>query len=560
MPDIFLSYNREDQAVARRFAEAFEGHGFEVWWDATLKSGEAYDEVTETALRTAKAVVVLWSPRSVVSRWVRAEATLADRNKTLVPCTIEPCDRPIMFELTQTAELSHWQGEPTDKAWVAFLGDVRRFLKRSVELVAVAPQPQPLAPSPAQSETKRGKRGEAPSLAVLPFANRSGLSEDDVFAFGMVEDIIDALSQNAALNVLASSATARFRTGAIPELAAVAHELDVRYVLEGNVRRVSDSLRVTAQLVEPATGRIVWTQRFDRPLSQLAALQEDLVVDVASQLDASVSRLEVERALRKPSDLTAWEAVMRAQAAYDEYTPQGLERIAELAGKAVEIDPNYGLAHGMLAVSLAGRYVFLTKDDPGEVARIRGHAERALQLERTNGLVLAYAARAFSMIGEQRLALAHAENAVRQSPNATLAAAALGEVLAHFNRTDEAVAAMDRACRFTMTNNYYFGAYGWKGIAFMRASRWAEAEVVEDELLALLPTLNFALMHKAILCHRDGRIAEARTFAQGAREVDPDISLEIWELRLSRWHANSPTWDVILDHLRLAWASTEKTA
>ena len=106
IPDIFLSYNREDQAVARRFAEAFEGEGFTVWWDTTLRADEAYDEVTETALRTARAVVVLWSPRSVVSRWVRAEATLADRNKTLVPCTIEPCDRPIMFELTQTAELT----------------------------------------------------------------------------------------------------------------------------------------------------------------------------------------------------------------------------------------------------------------------------------------------------------------------------------------------------------------------------------------------------------------------------------------------------------------------
>jgi hypothetical protein len=75
-PDIFLSYNREDQATAQRFAERFEAAGMSVWWDVTLRSGEAYDEVTEEALRTAKAVVVLWSPRSVVSRWVRAEATL----------------------------------------------------------------------------------------------------------------------------------------------------------------------------------------------------------------------------------------------------------------------------------------------------------------------------------------------------------------------------------------------------------------------------------------------------------------------------------------------------
>ncbi|MEP7314993.1 MAG: toll/interleukin-1 receptor domain-containing protein, partial [Pseudomonadota bacterium] len=111
MPDIFLSYNREDQATAGLFAAALGHAGFDVWWDATLRSGEAYDEVTEKALRDAKAVVVLWSKKSVVSRWVRAEATLADRNKTLLPVMIEPCDRPIMFELTQTAELIGWQGD-----------------------------------------------------------------------------------------------------------------------------------------------------------------------------------------------------------------------------------------------------------------------------------------------------------------------------------------------------------------------------------------------------------------------------------------------------------------
>ena len=116
-PDIFLSYNREDSDTARRFAEGLEREGFSVWWDQTLRSGEAYDEVTEAALKAAKAVVVLWSPRSVVSRWVRAEATIADRNKTLVPVMIEPCERPIMFELTQTAELGHWQGDAGDKVW-----------------------------------------------------------------------------------------------------------------------------------------------------------------------------------------------------------------------------------------------------------------------------------------------------------------------------------------------------------------------------------------------------------------------------------------------------------
>ena len=127
-PDIFLSYNREDQATARLFAEALGQAGFDVWWDATLRSGEAYDEVTEKALRDAKAVVVLWSKKSVVSRRVRAEATLADRNRTLVPAMIESCERPIMFELTQTADLTRWNGDASDRLWQAFLADVRRFV------------------------------------------------------------------------------------------------------------------------------------------------------------------------------------------------------------------------------------------------------------------------------------------------------------------------------------------------------------------------------------------------------------------------------------------------
>ena len=122
-PDIFLSYNREDAARAKLFADAFVAEGFEVWWDANLRSGEEYDRATEAALRSAKAVVVLWSKRSVDSSWVRAEATQAYRSKTLMPAMIEDCVRPVMFELTQTAELSQWRGDRKNPAWQAFVTD-----------------------------------------------------------------------------------------------------------------------------------------------------------------------------------------------------------------------------------------------------------------------------------------------------------------------------------------------------------------------------------------------------------------------------------------------------
>lgn len=114
MPDVFVSYNREDLPIAQRVVDGLVHEGISVWLDMELKAGENYDEITEERLRGAKAVVVLWSSRSVKSRWVRAEATIGQRKSTLVPAMIEECDRPVMFELVQTTDLSKWDGERAD--------------------------------------------------------------------------------------------------------------------------------------------------------------------------------------------------------------------------------------------------------------------------------------------------------------------------------------------------------------------------------------------------------------------------------------------------------------
>ena len=153
--DIFISYARQDRPTARAFAECLTEEGFHVWWDASLHSGETFDEVIEQRLRDANAVVVLWSPRSVASRWVRAEATLADRRNKLVPAIIEACDRPIVFELTHTAELADWHGDRSDVRWQTFVEDLRRLVDARREQESAPAEPSSAAPEPSEPQPAR---------------------------------------------------------------------------------------------------------------------------------------------------------------------------------------------------------------------------------------------------------------------------------------------------------------------------------------------------------------------------------------------------------------------
>jgi formylglycine-generating enzyme required for sulfatase activity len=131
MADAFISYKNEDRAAARLFADALAAEGISVWWDPAVRTGETYDEVIERNLREARTVVVLWSPRSVRSKWVRAEATVGDRKGEggLAPVMIAECERPIAFELMQTADLRGWEGDRTDPRWLAFVADLREALE-----------------------------------------------------------------------------------------------------------------------------------------------------------------------------------------------------------------------------------------------------------------------------------------------------------------------------------------------------------------------------------------------------------------------------------------------
>ena len=174
-PDIFISYSREDRENARYFAECFLEQGFSVWWDAALHAGETFDEVIENELKAARAVVVLWTQRSVSSRWVRAEATLADRRNKLISVAIEDCDRPIAFELTHTIDLANWSGEVDDEGFQTLLFDVKRLVARD----PVAASGAAVADAPRSSDRWAG-RDRPPQGFKKKLLKPSKLSVDEI--------------------------------------------------------------------------------------------------------------------------------------------------------------------------------------------------------------------------------------------------------------------------------------------------------------------------------------------------------------------------------------------
>jgi adenylate cyclase len=438
MPDIFLSYNREDQATARRFAEAFQGQGFSVWWDTTLRAGEAYDEVTEAALNEAKAVVVLWSPRSVVSRWVRAEATQADRNRTLVPVTIEACKRPIMFELTQTADLSHWDGAPEDGAWRSFLADVRRFVDSNG-----APALPLSAVSQGAGARPAGPADEAISIAVLPFVNMSSDPEQEYFSDGLSEELLNQLAQIKTLRVAGRTSSFAFK-GKTDDLRQIGARLGVNHVLEGSVRKAGNRLRITAQLIKCSDGFHLWSQTYDRQLDDVFAIQDEVAREVTEALGVTLGVGETVVAPGGTRNIEAYDLYLRALALGQQASYSTSLRTAEMMRRAVALDPEFANGWLLLAESLTLAL------DYGEEADRRLREERDQALDRVEAIApdlwSGHAARAGRLMSQRRFFDAERTfaTAIELGPRDFPPANQFGMLIAGAGRTNEAIAYLYR--------------------------------------------------------------------------------------------------------------------
>jgi TolB-like protein/Tfp pilus assembly protein PilF len=493
LPDIFLSYGHGDEATARRFADSFEREGFSVWWDASLRSGDAFDATIEAALRSAKAVVVLWSAISVQSRWVRAEATLADRNKTLMPVMIELCDRPIMFELMHTTDLSHWNGDPNDLVWQTYLSGLRRLVEaggRSLDSSAENRQPIPRNKDSASGISLAER---LPSIAVLPFANLSGDKEQEYFSDGLAEEIINALAKIPRLKVIARTSAFAFK-GQNSDIRRIAETLGVATILEGSVRRSGNRIRVNAQLITATDGTHLWSERYDRELADLFAVQDEISAAISRALEVRLSPQAAAKPRYTPK-LPAYEALLKARHFHWKVTAESMDQAKPFYEQAIALDPQFALAHVLYADYLFGRATVGLSPLREVAPVIRSLAQRALELDAS-------------------LADAHA-------PLCMLAAL-------HDYDWKEAKHQFTLATPGGQGSPQAHMECGW---AFLLASGRREEAVEQLRLAVQGDPLHFT--HRALLAlclGGAGRFAEAEELLQQSRDLDPNFFLTPYHL------------------------------
>ncbi len=364
MSDIFISYARSTEAQAKAIAEALRGLGYEVWRDDELPAHRSYAEVIEQRLRSAKAVVVVWSAEAAKSQWVRAEANVAREAGTLVQLRLDGAVPPLPFNEIQCADLAGWSGDLDSHGWKKVVASVADLIAGG------APEASPAAPRPALRKL---------SICVLPFANMSGDPEQVYFSDGISEDIITDLSKVSALEVCARNTAFGFK-GKSPNIKDVAHQLGVSHVLEGSVRKAGARVRITAQLIDGTSGNHLWAERYDRDLTDIFALQDEISEAIVRALKLKLLPEEKAAIERRGTDnADAYNLYLMARSYYltgNVGDPRKDEAIERLSHRAVEIDPGYAQAWALMASSQATlRQAHGRGGDGGQVA-----LERALAL------------------------------------------------------------------------------------------------------------------------------------------------------------------------------------
>ena len=537
---VFLSYASEDTPAAERIATALRTAGIEVWFDRSeLRGGDAWDRSIRQRIRECRLFVPVISAHADARRegYFRREWKLAvdrtydmsERVAFLVPVVIDDtsesrADVPDRFREVQWTRLLGGETPP------AFVERLRRLLSPEDPSGKSAPAPaasesnatqtrassdraylryppaiwvmsalvalafacfvagkswlsrHPAAPSAGVAQVSANAPEK--SIAVLPFVDMSEKHDQEYFADGMAEDIIDLLTRVPDLRVPARTSSFYFK-GKQAKIPDIARELSVANVLEGSIRRSGDRLRVTAQLVRADTGFHLWSQTYDRDVHDVFRVQDDIANAVVQALQITLMGGPLTREEGGTQNLEAYQLYLRGAAGNLTNSRPELEAARGYLERAIKLDPDFALAWTELAMVDI------------ELAWVRALTEKE-GFERARGL---------------------AQHALELSPGLAAAHRVLGYV--HRTYDWDWPAAQDEAQRALASNPRYTYARVLAGQIAATLGRWDEAERQLRAALDLDPLNTFVVFNVATTLHRAGRYADAETRYQWLIEKAP---------------------------------------
>ena len=362
---------------------------------------------------------------------------------------------------------------------------------------------------------------DKPSVAVLPFANLSGDPEQEYFAHGMVEDIVAGLSRIKWLFVVARSSSLAYR-GMTADLKRAGRELGVRYLLEGSLQKSGNRVRISARMVEAATGGQLWTERFDRPLDDIFALQDEIALNVVGAIEPSMRRAEAERVRRKrPDSLGAYDLVLQAQADVYSGMPAQVTQALVLLERALVFEPGYALAHAFAAMCHHCLFLRAGLHEDARAASTR-HARQAIVHGQDDAHALTFAGFSIGMDGHDHAAAFVAlDAALAISPSSAITYIVGGVMLGWAGEAERAIDWAERAMRLSPFDPWIWSACHALALGYFQRGRYEEAAKAARKAIQFNPAHSISFMLLVASLVKLGQFKEARAAAAEVLRLQP---------------------------------------
>jgi len=374
--------------------------------------------------------------------------------------------------------------------------------------------------APAQDATPADDR---PSIAVLAFNNMSGDPEQTYFAEGIAEDIITDLSKVSGLFVIARNSSFSYR-GQSPDIRKVCRELNVRYVLEGSVRKAGNRVRINAQMIEGATGGHIWADRFDRDLADIFAVQDEVTAEIVNALEVALTRSEeTERAGRRKVDPEAYDLFLRSRDRLLAFDEQGYAECRVLLEQVLEIDPEMAGAYALKSLLYSTEYLN-GWNNPGPEHRDKALAvaEKGCRIDASDADC--WHARALALLWklDHTGARQAAEEGIRVNSNHVRSLVALGQIV---DFTGDHLRGIDCADHGLRLDPHYHIATHLRGRALFALGRLDEAAAAFGERIVKSPNTDMSRAFLASTCGLTGQIDEARRLWAELIEINPGFTV-----------------------------------